>query len=221
MPETWLSESTDNAHNSCCGMLTAARKRKSPVVDILLWLQCYAALVAALALQHPQKTPEFMAYQSIIIKCHRDFEGLGWVYYDRAFRRQAALSKDLNWSRINPTLYSLCFAGKAKKSAICIHCLSNNHNSAQCPETQSMWPPQCTFVPPAYTSPVPGPSATASELCRLFNAKGESKCRYRRCRYLHACARCKGDHPQSACPSRLGRKQQYEEAPGPKFSRLY
>ena len=127
----------------------------------------------------------------------------------------------LNWSRINPTLYSLCFAGKAKKSAICIHCLSNNHNSAQCPETQSVWPPQCTFVPPAYTSPVQGPSATASELCRLFNAKGESKCRYRRCRYLHACARCKGDHPQSACPSRLGRKQQYEDAPAPKFSRLY
>jgi len=60
--------------NTCCGILTAVKKRTSPVIDILLWVQCYAALVAVLALQHPQKIPEFMAYQSVIIKCHRDFE---------------------------------------------------------------------------------------------------------------------------------------------------
>jgi len=226
MPETWLSETTEEAHNTCCGILTAVKKRKSPVIDILLWVQCYAALVAVLALQHPQKIPEFMAYQSVIIKCHRDFEGLGWVYYDRAFRRQAALSKDLNWSRINPTLYSLCFAGKAKKSAICIHCLSNNHNSDQCPEIQNMWPSQCSLFQPAYTGPFPGPAVPvtpAVEICRLFNAKGESRCRYKRCRYLHACARCRGDHPQSACPSRFARstKQTYDEAAAPKIPRLH
>ena len=32
--------------------------------------------------------------------------------------------QDLRWSQINGTLYSLCFAGKAKKSAIRYHCLS-------------------------------------------------------------------------------------------------
>jgi len=117
--------------------------------------------------------------------------GLG---VDLAFRRQAALSKDLNWSRINPTLYSLCFAGKAKKSAICIHCLSNNHNSDQRPEIQNMWPSQCSLFLPAYTGPFPGPAVPvtpAVEKCRLFNAKGESRCRYKRCRYLHARARCR------------------------------
>jgi len=156
-----------------------------------------------------------MAYQSIIIKCHCDFEGLGWVYCDWTFRRQAALSKDLNWSRINPMLYSLCFVGKAKKSAILIHCLSNNHNSDQCPEILNMWPSQCTLFQHSLYWPFPSPAVPvtpAVEICRLFNVKGESRCCYKRCRYLHACARCsRGDHPQSACPSRFGHstKQPY------------
>jgi len=38
MLETWLSEMTEEAHNSCCGILTAVKKHKSPVVDILLWV---------------------------------------------------------------------------------------------------------------------------------------------------------------------------------------
>ena len=55
-----------------------------------------------------------MAYQSTIVKCHSDFEGSAWMAYDRAFKRQAAAKKTLNWSQLNPTLYSLCFAGKVK-----------------------------------------------------------------------------------------------------------
>ena len=55
------------------------------MVDILLWVQCYTALVAVLAAGTPTSTeikiPEFMAYKSTIIKCHPDFEGLDWVYY--------------------------------------------------------------------------------------------------------------------------------------------
>ena len=62
--------------------------------------------------------PEFMAYQSTIMKCYKDFEDLGWAQYDRAFRRQVAVTKYLRWSQINGTLYSLYFAGMAKKSAL-------------------------------------------------------------------------------------------------------
>ena len=38
--------------------------------------------------------------QITIMRCCRDFEGVAWAQYDRVYRRQAALSKDLNWSRI-------------------------------------------------------------------------------------------------------------------------
>ena len=75
-----------------------------------------------------------MGYQALIIKCSRDFEGLAWAQYDRAYRHQAAQSKDLRWSKLNPLLYSLCFAGKARRNVACCHCLSDMHTSEACLE---------------------------------------------------------------------------------------
>lgn len=46
------------------------------------------------------------------------------MQYDTAFQRQVALSKDLHWGKINPTLYSICFAGHARCLARCTICLS-------------------------------------------------------------------------------------------------
>ena len=45
-----------------------------------------------------------------------------------------AQTKDLRWSRLNPTLYSLRFAGKAKRHVTYASCLSDNHSTEQCPE---------------------------------------------------------------------------------------
>ena len=53
---------------------------------------------AVLATKYANYVPVLMAYMSIIIKCHKRFDGLGWYNYDRAFRRQAATLKHLNWS---------------------------------------------------------------------------------------------------------------------------
>ena len=91
--------------------------------------------------------PERLAYLVTTVKCVRDFEGVSWAQYDRAYRRHAAQTKDLRWSRVNPTLYSLCFAGKAKRSMLCTHCLSDSHKREQCPDNLFPWlgmfgPPQ-------------------------------------------------------------------------------
>ena len=60
------------------------------------------------------------------------FEGLAWLTYDLAFRRQAAATNNRNWSHLNPTLYNVCVAGKARKSTRCKHCLSLKHTTAKC-----------------------------------------------------------------------------------------
>ena len=188
LPETWLSSMEDTATSHCCGATNA--KKKKPITNIFTWLQGYASLVSALSTRYPAMVPEFMAYQSTTVKCYKDFEGLGWAQYNRAFRRQVAVTKDLRWSQINGTLYSLCFAGKAKKSAICYHCLSDNHPSERCPEA------------PIYLAGKPGPSRKeAVPVCRLYNAPGGSRCRFKHCRYLHQCLGCGLDHPKSACTS--------------------
>lgn len=85
LPEAWL-QSGEADHLPCCSS-TGLKKRKPPVTNIFKWLQGFMSLVSALSTAFPTYVPEFLAYQSTIIKCYRDYDGLGWVQYDRAFRR--------------------------------------------------------------------------------------------------------------------------------------
>ena len=196
MPEMWMGEEEDTSRN----ILTWPRRKVGPVTDILQWLSCFAAMVAVLSRAYPQMVPEFMAYQATIIKCCRDFEGLAWAQYDRVYRRQVAQTKDLRWSRLNPTLYSLCFAGKAKKHVACGFCLSDNHVSDQCPDN-----PTRVCLPwqqPTSTLGVPVAPTQRLRICHLFNARDGSRCTYRQCKFAHLCALCRGPHPRSACEKR-------------------
>lgn len=147
-----------------------------------------------------------MAYMSLIVKCHKRFEGLGWFNYDRAYRRQAATLRSLNWSKTDSTLFSLAFTGKAKKLSSCELCFSSNHSTNQCQENQAAV--ALTIGGPAWPTPASqGPQdpshyqQTQRTICGLFNSKrGPSACTYgARCRYSHICASCKGNHPRSEC----------------------
>ena len=201
MPETWLREEEDSK------LMAWPRRRPAPVTDILQWLSCYAVMVGVLSRVYPTMVPEFMAYQTTIIRCYRDFEGLAWAQYDRAFRRQVAQTKDLHWSRLNTTPYSLCFAGKAKCHIACNFCLSDNHSSESCPEN----PARSTFLwqqmfgtlyePRGFASsrtPVPR-ARNPTPICHLFNARDGPWCKFNPCKFAHICIACKGAHPKSAC----------------------
>ena len=205
LPEAWaegLSEDMQKLFGKRC---------RAPVLDILRWVQCFSALTSVLSPQYPQFMPKFMAYLSIIVKCSRDYEGLVWMQYDRAFRRQAGASKDLQWSKVNTSLFSLCFTGKAKTSSLFQTCCSSEHSSTQCPES---WGPAWPW-PSNQLAPVPfgqqTPAATRppiqngmfnarnthrrSQICGLFNSRKGNVCSYRSCRYAHTCSKCRGDHP--------------------------
>jgi len=66
------------------------------------------------------------------VKASQEFEGSTWAVYDAAYRRQAAATGHSKWSRVNPSLYSVYFTGKAKKTARCERCLSASHKSEDC-----------------------------------------------------------------------------------------
>ena len=90
--KSWISDLDSSSH--CCHS-KHENKKQSQVTNIFTWLKCYGAMVGILASRYPQKVAELMAYQSTIIKCHTDFEGVAWVTYDRAYHRQAAVRKHL------------------------------------------------------------------------------------------------------------------------------
>lgn len=182
------------------------------MTDILQWVQCFATFVSTLATAYPAKVPELMAYMACIVRCHKDYEGPAWVLYDRAFRRRAEVTKDLNWSVVNTSLFNLCFGGRARRRAICQICLSEQHSADRCPRRVLAWGgtlaysaavhPDAAYGPVAASGQqVPYPPLQAQEICRLFNTKGGNRCRFQNCKFAHICSRCRAPgHGAAQCP---------------------
>ena len=69
---------------------------------------------AIIVTRFPLKAPELLAYQSLIVRAQRNYEGEHWVAYDRQFRREALEKRDLNWSVPDSRLYLEAFTGRAR-----------------------------------------------------------------------------------------------------------
>jgi len=67
-----------------------------------------------------------------IIRASENYAGLAWVRSDSTYRRQAAANGNRAWSRINPSLYSLCFTGKAQMVNGCDLCLASSYRTREC-----------------------------------------------------------------------------------------
>ena len=187
MPETWLRDKEENIRNT----LSLPWRRTAPVTDILQWLQFFGVL----SQKYSQMVPELMVYQVTIVKYSHDFEGLAWALYDLAYRRQVAQTKDLCWSCLNPTLFSLCLAGKARYNIGCTH---NNHPLDNCPDNPShslfLWQHLGqTFLPVGVAAPVGGAHPFRLCICHLFSVKDGPKCMYNSCKFAHVCAACRAN----------------------------
>ncbi len=201
LPDTWRLQEEDSR---CCHQRRG--QRRGPIKDILIWIECYSSLISTLTTQYPQKTPQFMSYMKTIVKAHRTFMGDGWVVYDTCFRRQAAVSKSLDWGIIDFNLYNETFTGRAKLLARCSHCASEMHSSSDCayaPVTPSSQGSQ-TWTRPLTRS-------VQSAVCQLFNGRSGNRCNFNPCKYSHVCSDCRGRHPVSAC--RRGGKPPPEKSP--------
>ena len=148
-----------------------------------------------------------------IIRASQEYEGLAWFAYDEAYRRQAAVTQHYEWSRINPSIFSVCFTGRAKRGQKCEWCLSASHSSGDCAngagESEVSQRPRAIELavgsrgrPSMGRSPPPGYNGT--DACKLFN---EQRCFYQRCKFRHICLACGGDHPASGKPECAARTQ--------------
>ena len=180
------------------------RPGKPPVTSIRSWLECYGRMAAVLSMRFPEKAAELWAYQTSILHAAHAYEGANWVAYDRLYRREMLAKKDLDWSVPNPRLYSEAFTGRAKRHPQCPHCLSEDHMGAGCPHNPN--PPVMGWLqtPAPLQGPLPSPGQTPGlpqaktrEICRNFNA---NRCRFARCRFLHICSECLGQHAAAQCP---------------------
>lgn len=214
LPEFWPDQKAEEGTAKRVNR-SSAKKR---VQDINVWLQCYAIYVGVMATKSPEMVPELMAYMISIIRASQEYEGLAWATYDAAYRRQAAATGHKQWSKVNPSLYTVCFTGKARKATRCDLCLSAAHKTSDCslamdedPDIgQRLKAVESAVI--AFSGNHPGITATrgirSSEVCRLFN---EKRCKFRNCKYRHVCRTCQGNHPAPECPSSAKRA---DPAPG-------
>ena len=107
-PEAWLFESEQNTEKTVANLF---KKRRDPVTDIRVWVQCYSSLVAVLAEQYPQYIKHFLAYLSTVVGCCKRYKGLSWAAYDAAFRRKAAVQRSLAWGIVDYSLFAIWFSG--------------------------------------------------------------------------------------------------------------
>lgn len=192
--------------------LSRVRGRKQ-VQEITAWLQCFAVLVGVVAKYEPEVVPDLMAYMINIVRASQEYEGAAWVAYDAAYRRQAAATGMKRWGGVNSSLYTICFTGKARKSARCDLCLSAAHKSSDCYmlEDEGDMSGRVKAVESAVLAIAGGGPSRAgvrSDWCRLFN---ERRCMYKNCKYRHVCKWCGGTHAGLDCQSVARR----DAPPGP------
>ena len=173
-----------------------------PVTTISQWLERYSLMAAILCSRFPEKAPELFAYQSLIVRAERNYEGGRWVVYDRQFRREALARKDLDWSAPDSRLYNEAFTCRARAIPRCPFCLQDDHTGPYCPRNPNRSLFGYGWMPDAVPWPMsPGPRAfdgpRPMEVCRRFN---EGRCRQASCKYRHACLSCQGPHARVNCP---------------------
>ena len=112
LPKFWSLPSATKPEGQPSAQPSLSRQSRK-VTDLASWVQCFATYVGVLAGLIPEAVSELMAYLIQIIRVSQDFGGLAWVNYDLAFHRQAAATGNKSWSKINPSLYSICFSGAA------------------------------------------------------------------------------------------------------------
>ena len=107
LPEFWTSTVCKDPTSPSTlrpGML----QQKWAVTDITTWVQCFATYTSVMSGPHPQAMPEFLANLIFILRASQDFGGVTWVTYDSAFLRQAFITGNWHWSKVNPII-AICF----------------------------------------------------------------------------------------------------------------
>lgn len=141
------------------------------------------------------------------------------MMYDAAFRRQAYITGNRECSKVNPSLYSICFAGAACTRTRCELCLSLSHPTHECSLVNedldvSMQLKSLESAVLAFSAQAPQQQGRfrLQEVCRNWNA---GRCRMPQCRYRHACRVCGA----LTLPIRVA-TDSWEKIPGPNFQPL-
>ena len=196
----------------CSVWMSGKSGGRREVPDILSWVQCFATYACVLGEAHPEKTKELWAYMSLIVREARRCGGSGWREYDGMFRQQAPSAINLEWGKLDGSLYAVTFlAHQSGRGRLCRWCQESDHQSGDCalvPDRQSSSAvvPSSSLETKQTSSSgregrTQGRSGRSEKICYSWNA---GKCRFHPyCRFRHVCSTvgCNEDHRAIECPA--------------------
>ena len=195
--------------------ISEPRRPRREVPDIMSWLQCFGMFASVLTSRRPERCRELWAYQTTIVREARRCGGLGWRSYDARFRQLAA-SAEVDWSKVNTSIYAVTFIAQGNRGRMCRHCLEADHESDTCalaPRAAGSHLDRSTPQPVVVSTPPLRPPQGRRQVCFSWN---EGRCSYPYCRFRHVCMRCQGEHRSWQCrtpPAAVG-----QPAPPPPVS---
>ena len=162
------------------------------VTDIVEWLQCFGTYIAIVGHTEPQRVPDLLGYQNLIIQGYRKHQKVCWQTYDRDFRRKASASHTAEWSTVDATLWNLAFSGGSSTQPTGPN-FSNRDSFYRQPQLSS---------------------SKRSMVCLEWNEHRSPGCPHPSCRYEHVCYRCVHNpgipdkrHKAIFCPNKEKKRQ--------------
>ena len=173
------------------------KKSQRRIADIAMWVRCFILYTRVVAMDRPDRVPELLAYMDVIIRASQRFVWPSWVEYDTRFRQEAAGDEQRSWAVVDASLYTECFTGQSKRWAVEP---TRAKGSEQDKATSSRKKPKLHWE---HTAAADGSTPEHPEqICMKFN-RFNGDCKFgSKCRYTHACSKCKGPHPVSQCSSK-------------------
>ena len=174
-----------------------AKSKKGAITTIEAWVVCFNAYVALIAMRHPDRVVDLLAYSSIIVKASQDYEQTPWLAYDQHFRKQAAAKQLRQWDTVDTSLWTMYF-GRATPRVRCNECGLPGHMQCTPSENRQSGKPLGHEAPAKATRKFE-PYPRQKPICRRWNSA--AGCRQALCTYRHVCLECHAqDHKELQCP---------------------
>ena len=173
------------------------------------------SLVCLCLSTHSSKATASIRYLNYIVLASRRFRPYAWLQYDTQFRLKMASDPSISWSTEDPEEMATWLSADAVLN--CFTCGSPEHMASACPnkdseKSSSLRCPVCSVhghvarnypnLAPNNPNPNPNPNLTQLLFQTIKFANYLIEKITARCPYFHVCTKCKGGHPEQACPER-------------------
>ncbi|EDO37506.1 predicted protein [Nematostella vectensis] len=117
---------------------TQKKREKAKIDEIVTWTEAFTIYTAVISAHAPHRWRDRTHYKLLILRTCRQFEGLAWLNYEKALRKNASALRINDWSNIDTQLYSFHTAGSgirslARESQPVPICLSWNRGACSSP----------------------------------------------------------------------------------------